>query len=216
LYLPEDRGSVVALKELQALVEDLSARIGAPAVLEDHEQRMVVYSAQEGPIDEVRRDSILMRDTRPAVKDWFRQFGIAHASSPLRIPSHPELGILGRLCVPVRFRGRLLGFLFLIDDVRRLDGPDVELAERVSRDAGLLLYEEELDRRLSASVRPRPRWGPGVPAAGRPVAADRAGRPVAAGPPDAGYFVKCQYSGRNVYSGSNVTPCRLLLTASMK
>jgi hypothetical protein len=69
----------------------------APAVLEDHEQRLVVYSAQDGPIDEVRRDSILMRETRPEVKRWFGQFGIAQASSPLRIPSHPELGILGRL-----------------------------------------------------------------------------------------------------------------------
>jgi GAF domain-containing protein len=142
----------VALNELQALVEDLARSIGAPAVLEDHEQRMVAYSAQDGPIDEVRRDSILMRETRPEVKHWFRQFGIVHASSPVRIPSSPELGILGRLCVPVRFRGRLLGFLFLIDDVRRLDGPDVELVERVSRHAGLLLYEDELDRRLSASV----------------------------------------------------------------
>jgi GAF domain-containing protein len=142
----------VALNELQALVEDLARCIGAPAVLEDHEQRMVAYSAQDGPIDEVRRDSILMRETRPEVKHWFRQFGIVHASSPVRIPSHPELGILGRLCVPVRFRGRLLGFLFLIDDVRRLDGPDIELVERVSRHAGLLLYEDELDRRLSASV----------------------------------------------------------------
>jgi hypothetical protein len=142
----------VALNELQALVEDLARRIDAPAVLEDHEQRMVAYSAQDGPIDEIRRDSILRRETRPEVRDWFRQFGIVHASSPLRIPSDPELGILGRLCVPVRFRGRLLGFLFLIDDVRRLDGPDIELAERVSRHAGLLLYEDELDRRLSASV----------------------------------------------------------------
>jgi len=142
----------VALNELQALVEDLARRIGAPVVLEDHEQRMVVYSAQDGPIDQVRRDSILMRETRPEVRHWFRQFGIMQASAPLRIPSHPELGILGRLCVPVRFRGRLLGFLFLIDDVRRLNGPDIELVERVSRHAGLLLYEEELGRRLSASV----------------------------------------------------------------
>jgi sugar diacid utilization regulator len=142
----------VALNELQALVEDLSRRVGAPAVLEDHEQRMVVYSAQDGPIDEIRRDSILMRETRPEVRTWFRQFGIVHATSPLRIPSRPELGILGRLCVPVRFRGRLLGFLFLIDDLQRLDGPDTELVERVSHHAALLLYEDELDRRLWSSV----------------------------------------------------------------
>jgi GAF domain-containing protein len=138
--------------ELQALVDDLAMRTGAPTVLEDHEQRMVVYSAQGGPIDEVRRDSILMRETSPEVMLWFRRFGIVHASAPLRIPSHPELGILGRLCVPVRFRGRLLGFLFLLDDERRLDSSDIRQIEQAAGHAALLLYEDELAQRISASV----------------------------------------------------------------
>jgi hypothetical protein len=142
----------MTLNELQALVDDLAKRTRAPAVLEDHEQRMIVYSAQDGPIDEVRRDSILLRETRPEVKFWFRQFGIVHASAPLRIPSHPELGILGRLCAPVRFRGRLLGFLFLIDDDRRLDGSDIRQVEQAACHAGLLLFEDELAQRISASV----------------------------------------------------------------
>jgi PucR C-terminal helix-turn-helix domain/GGDEF-like domain len=140
------------LNELQAIVDDLAYRLDAPAVLEDHEQRMVAYSSQSGPIDEVRRDSILQRETNQRVKDWFRQFGIAQATSPLRIPSHPELGILGRLCTPVRFRGRLMGFLFLIDDDQRLAECDVAAAQQAGQHAGVLLYEEELSERLSASV----------------------------------------------------------------
>jgi hypothetical protein len=142
----------VALNELQSLVDDLAQRTRAPTVLEDPEQRMVVYSCQDGPIDKVRRDSILMRETPPEVMRWFRQFGIVDANAPLRIPSHPELGILGRLCVPVRFRGRLMGFLFLMDDEQRLAGPDSALVEQAGMHAGLLLYEEELAQRLSASV----------------------------------------------------------------
>jgi hypothetical protein len=140
------------LNELQAIVDDLAHRLEASAVLEDHDQRMVVYSSQSGPIDQVRRDSILQRETGQQVKDWFRQFGIAQASSPLRIPSHPELGILGRLCSPVRFRGRLMGFLFLIDDEQRLGEGDIAAAEQAGQHAGVLLYEEELSERLSASV----------------------------------------------------------------
>src|SRR5579859_3440379 len=143
---------MVALSELQVLVNDLAERMSAPIVLEDHEQRMVVYSAHDGPVDEVRRDSIMRRETKTAVRDWFRQFGILRASAPLRIPSHPELGILGRLCAPVRFRGRLMGWLFLIDDAQRL-GP-AELTEicQAGEHAGVLLYEEELAQRLSASI----------------------------------------------------------------
>jgi len=140
------------LNELQAIVDDLAHRLEASTVLEDHDQRMVVYSSQSGPIDEVRRDSILQRETSQQVMDWFRQFGIARASAPLRIPSHPELGILGRLCCPVRFRGRLMGFLFLIDDEQRLGEGDIAAAEQAGQHAGVLLYEEELSERLSASV----------------------------------------------------------------
>ena len=140
------------LNELQAIVDDLAHRLKASTVLEDHDQRMVVYSSQSGPIDEVRRDSILQRETSQQVKDWFRQFGIAHATAPLRIPSHPELGILGRLCCPVRFRGRLMGFVFLIDDEQRLGDGDIAAAEQAGLHAAVLLYEEELSERLSASV----------------------------------------------------------------
>ncbi|HTW02344.1 MAG TPA: helix-turn-helix domain-containing protein [Streptosporangiaceae bacterium] len=140
------------LNELQAIVDDLAHRLKASTVLEDHDQRMVVYSSQSGPIDEVRRDSILQRETSQQVKEWFRQFGIAQATAPLRIPSHPELGILGRLCSPVRFRGRLMGFLFLIDDEQRLGEGDIAAAEQAGLHAGVLLYEEELSERLSASV----------------------------------------------------------------
>src|SRR5438128_1656632 len=71
-----DNDGQMTQNELQVLVDDLAMRTGAPTVLEDHEQRMVVYSAQDGPIDEVRRDSILMRETSPEVMFWFRRFGI--------------------------------------------------------------------------------------------------------------------------------------------
>src|SRR5579875_7437 len=145
-------GGVMALADLQMLVDELAQRLDAPTVLEDHEQRMVVYSSQSSPIDEVRRDSILRRETRAEIKEWFRQFGILHASSPLRTPGYPALGILGRVCAPVRFHGRLMGFLFVIDDESRLAGDAIEAVTEAQQQAGPLLYEEETAQRLSASV----------------------------------------------------------------
>lgn len=142
----------VALSELQALVDDLAQRLDAPTVLEDHRQRMVVYSPHNGPMDDVRRESILRRDPSREVKEWFQRFGIFRANAPLRIPSDPELGILGRLCAPARFRGRLMGYLFLLDDEQRLAGSDMDIVKQAGIHAGALLYEEELGLRLSASI----------------------------------------------------------------
>ena len=41
--------------ELQNIVDELASRLDAPTVLEDHEERMVVYSSHSQPMVEVRR-----------------------------------------------------------------------------------------------------------------------------------------------------------------
>jgi hypothetical protein len=138
--------------ELQDIVDDLARLLDAPTVLEDHEERMVVYSSHSQPIDEVRRESILRRATRHEVMTWFREQGILQASEPLRIPRQPDQGILGRLCVPVRYRGSLMGWLFLIDDDERLAATEVAVARRAAGHAALLLYEEQLAARLASGA----------------------------------------------------------------
>lgn len=138
--------------ELQNFVEDLAARLDAPTVLEDPEQRMIVYSTHSEPIDDVRRESILRRETRADTKAWFRQFGIAVATEPLRTPRDPATGVLGRLCVPVRYLDRLMGYLWLIDDELRLGAPEISMVKDVAGHVGLMLYEEELARRLAGEV----------------------------------------------------------------
>lgn len=138
--------------ELQALIDDVADRLSAPAVLEDEEQRLIVHSSQDGPVDEIRRDSILRRYTRPAVRDWFRNFGIVTAKHPLRIPRDTQQGILGRLCVPIDHHGMRVGYLWLIDDAERLDGEAVASAAKAAQSAGLIIFEEILAERHATGV----------------------------------------------------------------
>jgi sugar diacid utilization regulator len=138
--------------ELQNFVEDLAIRLGAPTVLEDSEQRMIVYSTHSEPIDDVRRESILRRETSQHIKDWFRQFGIIAATEPLRTPRDTATGVLGRLCVPVRYLNRLMGFLWLIDDDVRLSDSEITMVTDVAGHVGLMLYEQELTRHLAGEV----------------------------------------------------------------
>jgi sugar diacid utilization regulator len=142
----------MAHADLQNLVDDLATRLDAPTVLEDHEQRLIVYSTHSEPIDDIRRDSILRRETLPSTKTWFRQYGIVQATGPLRIPGDPDAGVLGRLCVPVRHVKRLMGFLWLIDDDRRLGPREESLTAVVAGHVASMLYEDELDHRLVSSA----------------------------------------------------------------
>ncbi|TDV52115.1 PucR family transcriptional regulator [Actinophytocola oryzae] len=132
---------------VQLTVDDLAARLGRPVLLEDHAQSVLAYSEQTGPMDDVRRDSILRRHTARDVRARFRSAGIFEARGPLRVPGSP--GVLSRVCVPVRHRDRLLGFLWLIDSPVMSDS-DLELAAKSAGELALVLLHDVLAAGVSA------------------------------------------------------------------
>ncbi|MCY0921322.1 helix-turn-helix domain-containing protein [Streptomyces sp. H27-G5] len=152
--------------DYQDLVDEISALLGAPATLENRDFRLIAFGAHDGDddaaMDPVRTRSILTRQSTAAVRSWFEGFGIARATGPVRIPAAPDAGVVrGRLCLPVRYRGIVQGYVWLLDPE---SGPDagpgpaalaaaMEVAERV----GVLLAEEakagaDLSREFRAAL----------------------------------------------------------------
>ncbi len=102
--------------DLQDLVDEAALVSGAPATLEDREFNLVAVSAHNRAGDAVRQDSIMHRRSTPQVRSYFESFGIAHAPGPVRIPPDPHRGLLGRLCIPVRWQSVTYGYLWLLED----------------------------------------------------------------------------------------------------
>jgi hypothetical protein len=111
---------------------------------------MVAYSSHSGQVDDIRRESILVRHPPPAVADWLGRYGLASAVRPLRIPADRKRGILGRLCIPICWRGSRVGYLWLIDDQARLSETDVRTGVRAAEQAGLLMLDDLLAERLAS------------------------------------------------------------------
>jgi hypothetical protein len=135
--------------DLQRLVDSLATRLGRSLVLEDRQQRMVVYSQHREPMDEVRRESILRRETTPEVIGWFRKMGIHEATEPTRLAGNEDLNMLPRVCIPIRHRGLLLGFLWFIDPDDSMTDAEIQTAVTVGHDFALALYRENLSRELA-------------------------------------------------------------------
>ncbi|MEU8839296.1 helix-turn-helix domain-containing protein [Streptomyces roseus] len=133
--------------DYQDLVDEISALLGAPATLENRDFRLIAFGAHDSDddlaMDPVRTRSILTRQSTAAVRAWFEGFGIARATGPVRIPAAPDAGVFrGRICLPVRYRGIVQGYVWLLDQEPG-PGPDalaaaMEVAERI----GVLLAEE--------------------------------------------------------------------------
>ncbi|MFJ6570802.1 PucR family transcriptional regulator [Streptomyces sp. NPDC091292] len=114
--------------DYQELVDEISALLGAPATLENRDFGLIAFGAHDSDddsaMDPVRTRSILTRRSTAAVRSWFEGFGIARATGPVRIPPTPEAGVYrGRICLPVRHRGVVLGYVWLLDDEPGRGGP---------------------------------------------------------------------------------------------
>ncbi|MFD6281940.1 PucR family transcriptional regulator [Streptomyces sp. NPDC060209] len=134
--------------DYQELVDEISALLSAPATLENRDFGLVAFGAHDSDddtaMDPVRTRSILTRRSTPAVRAWFEGFGITRATGPVRIPAAPEAGVFrDRICLPVRHRGVVLGYVWLLDaDPGPTDG-QLAAAMDVSARIGALLSDEE-------------------------------------------------------------------------
>ncbi|MFB6844222.1 PucR family transcriptional regulator [Streptomyces sp. NPDC056373] len=157
--------------DYEELVEEISELLGAPATLENRDFELIAFGAYDSEgdldpsaLDPVRTRSILTRRSTAAVRAWFEGFGITRATAPVRIPPTPEAGVYrGRICLPVRHRGVVHGYVWLLDDDPGPSEPRLTAAMGVTARIGALLADEaqhgaDLSRELRAVLTAEPGW----------------------------------------------------------
>ncbi|MFF4550302.1 PucR family transcriptional regulator [Streptomyces sp. NPDC001435] len=157
--------------DYQELVDEISELLDAPATLENRDFELIAFGAYDSEgeldpsaLDPVRTRSILTRRSTAAVRTWFEGFGITRATGPVRIPPTPEAGVYrGRICLPVRHRGVVLGYVWLLDDDPGPSEQQLTAAMAVTARIGALLADEaqagaDLTRELRAVLTAEPGW----------------------------------------------------------
>ncbi|MFE0699041.1 PucR family transcriptional regulator [Streptomyces sp. NPDC058872] len=154
--------------DYQDLVDEISALLGAPATLENRDFGLIAFGAHDSDddsaMDPVRTRSILTRKSSPAVRAWFEGFGITRATGPVRIPAAPDAGVFrDRICLPVRHRGVVLGYVWLLDAEPGPSHARLTAAMEVAARIGDLLADEEragadLSRELRAALTAERGW----------------------------------------------------------
>nr|WP_308405234.1 helix-turn-helix domain-containing protein [Streptomyces sp. B93] len=157
--------------DYQELVDEISELLGAPATLENRDFELIAFGAYDSEgdldpsaLDPVRTRSILTRRSTAAVRAWFEGFGITRATGPVRIPRTPEAGVhRGRICLPVRHRGVVLGYVWLLDSDPGPTDAQLTAAMEVTVRIGALLADEaqhgaDLSRELRAVLGAERGW----------------------------------------------------------
>ncbi|MFH0521309.1 PucR family transcriptional regulator [Streptomyces sp. M41] len=157
--------------DYQELVDEISELLGVPATLENRDFELIAFGAYDSEgeldasaLDPVRTRSILTRRSTSAVRRWFEGFGITRASGPVRIPPTPEAGVYrGRICLPVRHKSVVLGYVWLLDDDPGPTDQQLSAAMTVTQRIGALLADEaqhgaDLSRELRAVLSAETGW----------------------------------------------------------
>jgi len=136
------------MNELQGIVDALAAELDRPVNVDDRRFRALAYSSHTEGVDRVRLASILQREAPREVTTWLESLGIAAAEGYVRVPANERLEMVARVCLPIRFDGTLLGYLWLIDDdAVPLSEADLRLALRGAEEVGVELYRmRQLER----------------------------------------------------------------------
>jgi hypothetical protein len=127
------------IDDLQTFVDDLAAQLHRSVAIDDPSIRLLAASRHFGDEDSLRITSILNRAVPEEVSRPLLASGIGTWIEPgLAQPDVP--GSQKRLCVPVRCKSLLLGFLWLIDTAENpLTASDIEKAENTAMRAGIVL-----------------------------------------------------------------------------
>ncbi|MET8182493.1 helix-turn-helix domain-containing protein [Streptomyces sp. NPDC005336] len=100
--------------DMQAAVDRLAAEVGQSVLIEDVDQHPVWWSTK-GAVDGTRMKTILDRRVEPPAAAVVQRLRLAQATAPVRTPAMPQVDMWARWCMPVRYEGGLLGFLWVLD-----------------------------------------------------------------------------------------------------
>ncbi|MFN3338804.1 MAG: PucR family transcriptional regulator [Dietzia sp.] len=131
---------------VQAIVDDLADRLQRSVAVDDTSIRLMASSRHFGEEDELRSSSILNRQIPGSIVERILDLGIADWTEPGWVED-AELGLKRRLCVPVRYHGVPLGYMWLIEwPAHPITPAEVERAITAAAQAGVILFRGRITR----------------------------------------------------------------------
>ncbi len=102
--------------DVEGLVEEVAMALGRGLSLENVDGLLLAYSSNQPHADKVRINFLLSKQVPADVSAWQLSRGIAVAVRPVALPANEQLGMFGRVCVPLLVRGYRVGYLWVQQD----------------------------------------------------------------------------------------------------
>jgi hypothetical protein len=124
---------------IQATVDQLAERLQRSVVINDASVHLLYASAHYGDEDPVRVRAVLQREADSKVIGHVLAQGVSSWTTAGIIPPDDGLRMKARVCVPVRWRGDLLGLLMVMDADGSLTTGELAVITRTAEDVAPLI-----------------------------------------------------------------------------
>ncbi|MFT4122238.1 MAG: helix-turn-helix domain-containing protein [Microbacteriaceae bacterium] len=128
----------MVVDRLQELVDSLSVRLRRAVAIDDETLALVAVGEDFGEADAPRMWSLLHRRTKADAYDFER---LRQLTGPVWTEPDPALTLVSRLCVPLRCRDMLVGFMWIIDGAHSLTPAQVDDAVDTAAEIARLLHQ---------------------------------------------------------------------------
>ncbi len=146
----------MSLTRVQEIVNELATQISCPVAVNDFALDLIAASAQIGPVDRYRVESIMHRHTPSEVIELLRARSLLQRTEPFMLDEETLPGMHTRMCVPLVDSGFPIAYIWIVLGECRLNESQTGLV-RNAADAVLLelvsMREPEDDALLSDSRR---------------------------------------------------------------
>ena len=127
---------------VQGVIDRLADHLQRSIVLNDPAIKMLYSSIHFGDEDDVRVRAMLQRGGDAKAVGHVLAQGVSGWTAPGVIPAKPEIGMKRRVCVPIRWRGELLGQLMVMDADTSLTPRELASVSEAAQEIAIALAAE--------------------------------------------------------------------------
>ncbi|MFJ5695576.1 PucR family transcriptional regulator [Arthrobacter sp. NPDC093125] len=127
---------------IQSAVDQLAEQLQRSVVINDPGVHMLYSSVHFGDEDQARVQAILKRDAGTKAIGHVLAQGVSTWTTAGVIPANEEIGMKARVCVPIRWRGELLGQLMVMDAEGSLTTSELSKINHSATDIAALMAVE--------------------------------------------------------------------------
>lgn len=137
------------IHSLEDFVDKVSEVLACPITLEDTNHRLLAYSKHGENTDAARISTIISRKVPEKVIHvlWKKNIipTLLKSDKPLRIDEIQEVGLGNRIAISIRHHEEILGFIWVLDENKKVDNKGLQFLVEASKVAKKLLLEREIN-----------------------------------------------------------------------